>query len=469
MDTSAAQADPADPRQRSWRITGPRQWGIATRSAAVSAAVVLVALTIAAIGLLAVLQGSLLSGVDDAARTRVGDIAEDLLSTPPTGLDDNLFATNQSIAAVQIADADGNVVRHSPGAPVTALGTVSSTTPTVATPPLHDGMRISGQTVNGRGGRYTVLVGGSTEAVSASTKTVALLLAVAAPLVMAETASVSYLLTKRSLSSVDAIRSRVADISTSDLSERVPVPASRDEIAALALTMNEMLDRIEKGHRAQRQFVGDASHELRSPLTTILSALEVADAHPQLLNRALITETLLPEANRMKVLIEDLLLLARADEATLVPRRDVVHIGEIVADESARIRHRSSLQVQESHEDTDASTLLGDPAGLSRMVRNLLDNAARHARTRIEVGTHVRSGCAAITIADDGPGIAPAERERVFDRFVRLETDRSRRSGGTGLGLAIVAEIVAAHQGTVIVGERAGGGTLVTVTLPSGQ
>ena len=171
--------------------------------------------------------------------------------------------------------------------------------------------------MNGPDGRYTILVGEGSATIASTVRTVVVALAIAAPFVIAVSAAATYLLVRRSMRSVDEIRSRVADISTSDLTGRVPVPGSRDEIAALAVTMNEMLARIEAGHTAQQRFVGDASHELRSPLTTIISALEVAVAHPEVLSADLATGTLMPEALRMKALIDDLLLLARADERGL--------------------------------------------------------------------------------------------------------------------------------------------------------
>ncbi len=185
-------------------------------------------------------------------------------------------------------------------------------------------MRVSGQKVNTAHGEYTVIVGGGSEAVEATARTVALLLACGAPVIVGVAAAASYWLVRRSLESVDAIRSRVAEISASDLTERVPVPGSRDEISALAVTMNEMLARIEAGHRAQQRFVGDASHELRSPLTTIISGLEAAEHHPELLSTELASKILLPEAHRMRTLIDDLLLLARADEKRLVIRKEEI-------------------------------------------------------------------------------------------------------------------------------------------------
>jgi signal transduction histidine kinase len=247
------------------------------------------------------------------------------------------------------------------------------------------------------------------------------------------------------------------------LNERVPVPARRDEISTLAVTMNEMLSRIEAGHTAQLRFVADASHELRSPLATIISALEVGVAHRELLDEQLASQTLLPEAHRMQALVDDLFLLARADEHGLALRHDDVDLDDLTAAEVEHLQRHTELDVRA---DLAPTRLVGDPNALARVVRNLLDNAARHAAWRVEVTVRPEHGKAVATIADDGPGIPAADRDRVFDRFVRLDTDRSRRGGGTGLGLAIVAEIVAAHRGSVRITDRAGGGAAVVVQLP---
>ena len=182
----------------------------------------------------------------------------------------------------------------------------------------------------------------------------------------------TYLLVSRSMRSVDAIRTRVAEISTSDLTERVPVPEKRDEISALALTMNEMLARIEAGHSAQQRFVGDASHELRSPLTTIISALEVAVAHPELLNGELATTTLIPEAHRMQALIDDLLLLARADERGLTMAHDDVDMDDLIEVEAQRLSRETSLDVR-----TDVT-----PTAHRRRFGSAVPDAAQPARQR---------------------------------------------------------------------------------------
>jgi signal transduction histidine kinase len=446
----------------------PAHWGISARSAFVAATVVFVALGIAGAGLAAILYRTMLSGIDSAAADRVSDVAEQVVSRGAAGVDPVLLQTDQRIVAVQVIRRDGTVVLRSPSAP---------DTPLVAMNQLGDGLRIgmpeqsspfgrirfSAETVDGPDARYTVLVGEGSATIASTVWTVVIALAIAAPVVIAVSAAATYVLVRRSMRSVDDIRSRVADITTSDLAERIPVPGSRDEIAALAVTMNEMLARIEAGHDAQRRFVGDASHELRSPLTTIISAVEVAVTHPEVLTGELATTTLMPEALRMKTLIDDLLLLARADERGLDMAREDVDLDDLAGAELARLRREFDLEVSA---DVQPARVTGDPAALSRVLRNLLDNAARHAVSQVSLCVRQVDDAVLLEVGDDGPGIAPADRHRVFDRFVRLDQDRSRSGGGTGLGLAIVREIVAAHGGRVTIGDGIGSGTTVSVQLP---
>ena len=449
-----------------WR---PWNWGISARSAFVAATVVFIALTLAGAGLTAVLYRSMLSGIDSSAAARVADVAAEVQTDGVSHMEPQGLRTDERVLAVQVISADGRVVARSNSAPNTPMVPVSEIgdglhigIPEHASP--FGRIRFSAQTVAAPGGaRYTVLVGEGSQVVRSTVKTVVIALAIAAPIVIAVSAGATYMLVARSMRSVDAIRSRVADISTSDLAERGPVPESRDEIAALAETMNEMLARIEAGHTAQQRFVGDASHELRSPLATIISALEVADAHPELLDKELAAGTLIPEAYRMQALVDDLLLLARADERGLVIRREDVDLDDLADDEAQRLRRETSLDV---HTELTPIRLVGDARALSRVLRNLLENAALHAVSRIDVAVASGGGDAVVSVADDGPGIPAADRERVFDRFVRLDQDRSRSGGGAGLGLAIVREIVAAHHGSVAVDDRPGGGTRMTIQLP---
>jgi signal transduction histidine kinase len=445
-----------------------RDLSISARSAMVSAIVVLVGLALSGAVLTLLLYRYLLTGVDDATAGRVRNVVGALQATSPDRLEPALFSTNQRVVAVQVIGPNGDVVKRAGDAPAAPLVPVSRFEnnllrglPDDAV--TGDDMRVSGQQVDTPRGRYTVIVGGGSEAVESTVTTVALLLACGAPIVVGLAATATYRLVRRSLQSVDAIRSRVAEISTSDLGERVPVPGARDEISALATTMNEMLSRLEAGHRAQQRFVSDASHELRSPLTTIISGLEAARDHPALLNPELASQTLLPEAHRMRVLIDDLFLLARADEHNLVVRKDVVPIGELADLEVARVRREASCEV---NSNVASALVIGDPIAITRVLRNLLDNAVRHARSRVCIDVRPNGDHVDIAISDDGPGIALPDRERVFERFVRLDFDRSRNSGGAGLGLAIVAELVAAHRGSIAVEGRPGAGTTMRVRLP---
>ncbi|CAN5641581.1 ATP-binding protein [soil metagenome] len=426
-------------------LVAPRQWSIAVRSASLTAAVVLIAFTVASVGLVFVLNRSLTAGVDSTVGVRADDISLALARRPPDQLEDDLLATDAEVVAIQVLDGDGQVVRRSGGNP-------------------SDSVWVSARTVDTNRGTYTVSVGAGTGAVRATVRQVVLLLAAAAVLVMAVAATVTYVMVKRSLRAVEAMRSRVAQISGPHLGSRVPLPPSHDEIHALAVTMNDMLDRMESSHIAQRRFVGDASHELRTPLDTIVAALETVKAHPDLLSHDLASGTLLPEAHRMKTLVEDLLLLARADERGLPLRRAHLSVEDLLTTEAARVRDETPLLVNVHCAQISAWL---DPAGLSRVMRNLLDNAAQHARTKIVISAKHEAGQLVLTVADDGPGIPPEDRTRVFTRFVRLDT--SSATGGAGLGLAIVAEIVSAHGGTVDISESLSGGSEVTVRIPLRQ
>ena len=217
----------------------PWSWGISARSALVAATVVFVALTAAGAILAAVLYRSMLSGIDSTAAARVGEVAANLESGGASGLDPALLSTDERILAVQVITPAGAVVRRSPSAPDTPMVPISEIGggPHIGMP-AHDSpygqIRFSAQTVDGPGGRYTVLVGEGSQVVFASVKAVVIALAFAAPIVVVVSAAMTYLLVSRSMRSVDAIRTRVAEISTSDLTERVPVPEKRDEISALA-------------------------------------------------------------------------------------------------------------------------------------------------------------------------------------------------------------------------------------------
>jgi signal transduction histidine kinase len=225
-----------------------------------------------------------------------------------------------------------------------------------------------------------------------------------------------------------------------------------------------MLARLEEARNSQRRFVSDASHELRSPITTIRQHAEVALAHPDRITTTELADVVLAEELRIQRLVEDLLILARADEH--VPwQRAPVDLDDLAFEEAGRLRSTTSLQVDTSA--VGAARVHGDVDALRRVLRNLGENAARHATTRVDITLADRGGDVVLTVGDDGPGIPEAERQRVLKRFVRLDESRSRDDGGSGLGLAIVDEVVRAHGGSISISQSPLGGARVEVTFPA--
>jgi signal transduction histidine kinase len=313
-------------------------------------------------------------------------------------------------------------------------------------------------------GRRTVLVARSTEGVGEATAVVSGLLAVGLPLLLGVVAVTTWVVVGRALAPVEAIRAEVDAISAAALQRRVPDPPADDEVGRLARTMNRMLGRLERAQARQRRLVSDASHELRSPVATIRQHAEVALAHPDRTTIAELAGTVLAEDLRLQRLADDLLLLTRADEHTLTLRRRPLDLDDLVLEEARRLRDSDGPRVDTTA--VSAGRVDGDAAGLRRVLRNLGDNAARHASGRIAFSLTERDGVVLLGIDDDGPGIPPADRERVFERFVRLDDARARDDGGSGLGLAIVAELVAAHGGTVTVTSSPLGGARFEVIVP---
>ena len=248
------------------------------------------------------------------------------------------------------------------------------------------------------------------------------------------------------LAPVESIRRRVERIAARDLSERVPVTGGDDEIARLARTVNEMLNRLEAANRFQQEFVSNVSHELRSPLTTLLATVERATNLADRADWASVADTITREGRRLDALIDDLFWLARNDEGQIELRHVDVDLDDLLYEEAQRVRAMSGLVV-----DTAAVTptrVVGDPATLKRMVRNVVDNAVRYASAELRFSAGYDLDEAVVRIADDGEGIDVATSARFFQRFVRSDPARARASGGTGLGLAIVADIAARHGGS---------------------
>lgn len=275
----------------------------------------------------------------------------------------------------------------------------------------------------------------------------------------------------RSLRAVDAMRREVDVITTADLSRRVPVPPSGDELQALAESMNATIERLERGVDAQRRFTSDAAHELRSPLAGMRAVLEVAQRQPDRMPASV--DAAIEQVDRAGRLVDDLLVLARHDGAA-PRRRELSDVDDIVRTEvrAAAGRHPDVEFDRSGVVPVQASVV---PAAIGRVVQNLVDNSAAHARGRVRVRLGVLTAPDPqgrptvqweLRVDDDGPGVPPADRERVFERFARLDESRARHAGGTGLGLAIVRELVAEHAGTVHVGDSDLGGASFVVRVP---
>ncbi len=311
------------------------------------------------------------------------------------------------------------------------------------------------------GGGY-VVAARSLESVQEATQSTIGLFAVGVPLVVAVVALLSWLLVGRALSPVEALRGRASAITETGSGSRLPVEPTGDEVERLALTLNAMLARLDASARAQQRFVADASHELRSPVAAIRAVMEVAPAGSPEWEEARVD--VVHETVRLESLVSGLITLARRDAGSRAQgaSRTVLRLRDVIAPEVGRPR-RTPV----------GSTVLGDPwvAGdadaLRRLVANLLDNAARHARSAVTVTVDLDGSEAVLVVSDDGAGVPPTEAEHIFERFVRLDESRARDAGGAGLGLAIARAIATEHHGDLRLAPTTGAGAEFVLRLPA--
>lgn len=286
-------------------------------------------------------------------------------------------------------------------------------------------------------------------------------LIVGVPALVALLAALTWWLAGRALRPVEAIRAEAAAITSSTMHRRVPEPGTDDEVGRLARTMNSMLDRLEEASLRQRRFVSDASHELRSPVAAIRAQLEVALRRGETADWPTVAAHVLEEDERLADAVTELLELARSEEGVELERADV-DLDEVVLAETVLER-----RVPVDTTRVSAGRVHGSSVQLARVVRNLLENACRHAASKVEVTLVTHDGEVTLTVDDDGPGIAQEDRTRVFDRFTRLDEGRARDAGGVGLGLAMVSAIVERHDGSVGVDAAPLGGARLVVHLPA--
>ncbi len=436
------------------------------RTTVAAVVVVAIALMLGAFVLVTLVRDSLRDGLETSAEQQASSLADQIESSglpeQPRGDDDPGEDDDEPEDEVwQVADSSGTAVRSSQ--PLSQQLPTEDTDEATLPGSDHRFIVVTEDASVGSQ-EYVVSVAVSLEEVDDSTSALIPLLLVGVPVVLLVVGGTTWMVATRALAPVERIRREVEQITGDRLDRRVPEPRSRDEIHRLALTMNQMLGRLEGARDRQRQFVADASHELRSPLSSIRQVSEVAHAHPGALPEGELADTVLEESARMQRLVEQLLLLTRADEGAAVRTLRDVDLDDLALTEARRVR-RSGLDVDTS--GVTAGRVRGDATALAQVVRNLVENAARHADARIAVAVREAGDHVELSVEDDGPGIPESQRERVFERFVRLDEARARDAGGSGLGLAIVKEIVAAHGGTVAISSAGLGGARFVVRLPA--
>ncbi|WP_370377576.1 sensor histidine kinase [Catenulispora sp. GAS73] len=391
---------------------------------------------------------------------------------PPSTIDPN--------AAAQVTDAEGHVLAATAtlsGDPALYRLAPGSDTPTRL--PAADGrlpgeVRVYGTRATVAGQPVSIITGTGTGLLNQVNEQSAHALLFGTPVLLLLAGVTVWLITGRALRPVEQIRHAVTEITSASLTRRVPEPGTDDEIGHLAVTMNDMLARLDESAQRQRRFVADASHELRSPLAAIRTTLEVGLAHPDAAPWPTIAQRAVEQARRLEDLTQQLLALAKTDDRQLAARARPVEITRLLDDIRA-----TSTTTATSTTAGDApiaiavtaapGSIVGDPNHLERMFRNIIDNAVRYAHSVVDVTGEAEEDRIRVLIDDDGPGIPVEDRERVFNRFVRLDESRDRHTGNAGLGLAIAREIVAAHHGRIAISESPQGGTRVTVELPREQ
>ncbi|MCN9240508.1 ATP-binding protein [Streptomyces sp. RY43-2] len=455
------------------RLPVPAWWArrsLRLRLTAAAALMIAAALVGASLLLIVWLRASLIGGLDQRALEQAQVIAANIDSG---NLPRTLPPSGKGETAVQVVDAR-RVVRSSSAnlkgrpplftfSPAPSSG-VSQVHNVHDLPLTRDGTwRAVAVTAGPDKDPLTVYVAVPTESVSHNLADLAAGLAIVVPLAGAVLIGVVWLLTGRALRPVDALRSQAAEITVSDLGRRLDEPPADDALGRLARTLNDLLARLDASTQRQREFVADAAHELRSPLSSLHTQLEVAVRHPDSADWRTRGPALVEESERLSRLVDDLVRLARLDARPRLRKR-LVDLDEIVFHEVLRARLSTSVLVDQR--GVSAARVYGDGEALARVVRNLLDNALRYAVERIEVSLGVCDGIATLVVADDGPGIPAADRRRVFDRFTRLDGARARDTGGSGLGLAIAHEVIAAHHGRIHVEDNEPGARIV-VRVPA--
>jgi signal transduction histidine kinase len=448
---------------------GPAGWwrrrSLRARLTLITSAGLALALAGAAVLLVNALRVSITRELDDSARQGAVTVA--------ALIDQNRLPSPVPVApgtlTIQVLDAQGRIINVSPGAdrlvpmlPLTQARAAARTGQArmLAGPPLGMPSLLRVVAV-GANGHQIVIAAVSYAQVHDSLGTLGKALLIGTPLLFGLLALVTWLVTGYTLRPIAELRRGAAEVTETGVPRDLPVPPARDEVRSLAVTLNDMLSRLADAQQRQRDLVSDTAHELRSPIASIRAQLEVALDHPDGLDWAETARDVHADTLRLARLTEDLLLLARLDGQHL--RRRPTDLSAMCVSVAARY---TAARVPVRADAPAPCLVAGDPDALSRLVVNLLDNAVRHAASRVCVSVRENGGWAVLTVTDDGPGIPAEDAERAFGRFSRLDNARSRTGEeGAGLGLAIVRSTAEAHGGTVSLGD-AGPGLRAVVRLP---
>ncbi len=471
--TAADRADGEQVPGRAAKRTGswwPASWwrrrGLRARLTVTATAALAVALAAGAWLGVHALAGSLVSALDGTARQGADQVA--------ALIDANRLPDPVPVAGgtviVQVLGADGRIRAGSPGADLlvpllsghqlaTAVGTGDAVTLDGGPYAVPGPMRVVA--VRADGGQ-TVIAGVSFTQVRTSITTLFHSALIGTPVLIILLAGVNWLVIGSALRPITSLRKGAQDITGAVGPRRLPVPETRDEVHSLAVTLNDMLSRLQAAEARQRELVSDTAHELRSPIASIRAQLEVALDHPHGVDWREGASDLLADTLRLSRLAEDLLVLARLDEraAGAAAAGQPIDLQAVAHETVARYASARVPVTMNGAGDAGNLPVLGDQAGLARVVGNLVDNGVRYARTGVSVGVGRDGGRALLTVTDDGPGVPAADWQRVFDRFTRLDDGRAREdgdTGGAGLGLAIVRGIVHAHGGEVWLEDAAPG------------
>jgi signal transduction histidine kinase len=438
---------------------------VRARVTLVATVIVLLVLSATGVALVAAQSAVLTDNVDEVLARSARSIQDQLEEVTTTG---SIPGMGDDDAFGHVIDGTGQVLASTPGPaadfPLEDMGLVGpegdqARYQTVHIPDAADYRVMILPVVDG----IDIIVGTPLDDVQDSVTALIRALLVAVPAASLVLALLVWLLVGRVLRPVERIRQQVAAIGGESLDRRVPVPASGDEIARLAQTMNGMLERLEGSSERQRRFVADASHELRGPLTRIRTELEVDLAHPETADLAATHRSILDDTEGLENLVDDLLTLARSDDGRVVGRRDPVDLDDVVLSEVGRLAAdiRAGVDVSE----VSGAQVLGDRGQLARVVRNLLDNALRHGRPPVRIALREEDGAAVLRVSDEGDGVPAGAEERIFERFARVDDARSG-ARSTGLGLAIARELVEAHGGTIAIDRSQVTGVCFEVRLP---